>query len=237
MKKILLLLALLTLLSVGAVCAADDEFILEEDPFAEEEVAPIADPLESVNRGIFWVNDKLYVFLFKPVARGLRVVPEPIRISTSNVFSNLGTPVRAVNNLLQLKIVDTLGEITRFIVNSTIGIAGLFDPAAAMGVPKKEEDFGQTLGHYGIGQGFYLVLPVLGPSSLRDGVGRVGDYFADPLTYLLSQEELLALRTAEKETELSLDKDTYDKIRKHELDPYLFVRNAYIQLRAAEVEK
>jgi phospholipid-binding lipoprotein MlaA len=190
-----------------------------------------------VNRGVFWVNDRLYLYLFKPVAKGLRVVPEPVRVSTSNFFSNLGTPVRVVNNLLQLKIVHTLGELARFLVNTTLGVAGLFDPAAAMGVPAKEEDFGQTLGHYGVGQGIYLVLPIFGPSSLRDGVGRVGDYVVDPLPRALKQEELLALRALEKETALSLDKDTYESIRKHELDPYLFVRNAYVQHRAAEVKE
>lgn len=237
MKRLFLLLALLLWISAVGSAFADEEFMLEDDPFAEPEAVVIADPLETLNRGVFWVNDRLYIYLFKPVAKGLRVVPEPVRTSTSNFFSNLGTPVRVVNTLLQLKIVDTLGELARFLVNSTLGIGGLFDPAAAMGVPAVDEDFGQTLGSYGIGQGFYLVLPLFGPSSLRDGVGRVGDYFADPLNNALKQEELLALSVLEKETALSLDKDTYEGIRKNELDPYLFVRNAYAQRRAGQVRE
>ncbi len=236
MTRIALLLLVL-LLFFSFPVAAEEEFYLEEDPFAEPEAKKIADPLEPVNRGIFWVNDKLYVYLLKPVAKGLRVVPEPARISASNFFSNLGTPARAANNLLQLKFANTAGELGRFLVNSTFGLAGLFDPATKWGLEKKEEDLGQTLGHYGIGQGFYLVLPVLGSTSLRDGVGRIGDHFVDPLPPALKVEELVALRALDGENELSLDKDTYEGIRENELDPYLFVRDAYTQMRAGKVRK
>ncbi|WP_432823033.1 MlaA family lipoprotein [Trichloromonas sp.] len=237
MKRVFLLLTLLFLLSTGGLFAADEEFVLEDDPFAESEMISIFDPLEPVNRGVFWFNDKLYVYLLKPVARGLRIVPEPARVSVSNFFSNLGTPVRVVNNLLQLKLTNTGSELARLLVNSTFGLAGLFDPATAWGLEKKNEDLGQTFGHYGVGSGFYLVLPVLGPTSLRDGVGRVGDYFVDPLPHALKQEELIGLRVLDSENRLSLDKDTYEGIIKHEIDPYLFVRNAYAQYRAAEVKE
>lgn len=237
MKKIFLLLSLIFLLAAVTGFAADDEFVLETDPFAEPEIASIADPLEAVNRGVFWFNDKLYVYLFKPVARGLRVLPEPARVSVSNFFSNLGTPVRVANNLLQLKLARTGSELARLLVNSTFGLVGLFDPATTWGLEKNDEDLGQTLAHYGIGNGFYLVLPVFGPSSLRDAIGRGGDYFVDPLPYALKQDEILGLRSLEKENALSLDKDTYEGIRKHELDPYLFVRDAYTQYRAAAVKK
>lgn len=237
MKKVFLLLSLLFLLHAGVGFANDNEFVLEEDPFAEPETVSIADPFEPVNRGIFWLNDKLYVYLFKPVARGLRVIPEPARVSTSNFFSNLGTPVRVANNLLQLKFANTGSELARLLVNSTFGLAGLFDPADSWGLKKKNEDLGQTFGHYGAGPGFYLVLPVIGPTTLRDGIGRIGDYFVDPLPQALKQEELLGLRTLDKENALSLDKDTYDGIRKHEIDPYLFVRDAYVQHRAAKIKE
>jgi phospholipid-binding lipoprotein MlaA len=237
MKKIFLLLSLVFLLSAGGGFAADDEFFLEEDPFAVAEIAKIADPLEPVNRGIFWFNDKLYIYLFKPVARGLRVIPEPARVSVSNFFSNLGTPVRVANNLLQFKLTNTCSELARLLVNSTFGLAGLFDPASTWGLEKKDEDLGQTFGHYGVGNGFYLVLPVFGPTTLRDGIGRVGDYFVDPLPYALKQEEVIGLRSLERENALSLDKDTYEATRKHELDPYLFVRDAYAQHRAAKVRE
>jgi len=237
MKRISLLLALLFVLVGVSGWAADDESALEADPFAEPEVAAIADPLEPVNRGMFWINDKLYIYLFKPVARGLRIFPEPVRVSLSNVFSNLGTPARAANNLFQFKLTDTGGELARFLVNSTFGLGGLFDPASDWGLAKKDEDLGQTLGHYGLGHGCYLVLPVLGSTSLRDGVGRIGDYFLDPIPPALKQEEILALRALDSENELSLDKDTYEDIRENELDPYLFVRDAYNQHRAAKVRE
>ncbi|OHB25009.1 MAG: hypothetical protein A2X84_12695 [Desulfuromonadaceae bacterium GWC2_58_13] len=237
MKKIFLFLSLVLWLSAGTVFAADDEFVFEEDPFAEAEPASIADPLEPVNRGFFWFNDKLYVYLLKPVARGLRVIPEPARVSVSNFFSNLGTPVRVANNLFQLKIANTGSELARLLLNSTFGLAGLFDPASSWGLEKKEEDLGQTFGHYGAGTGFYLVLPVFGPSSLRDGIGRIGDYFIDPLPHALKQEELIGLSALDQENALSLDKDTYEGIRKHEIDPYLFVRDAYAQHREAKVKE
>jgi len=230
-----LLLFLLLFFSVPGW--AEEDFSLEEDPFAEPEAKEIADPLEPLNRGMFWVNDKLYVYLLKPVAKGLRVIPEPARVSVSNFFSNLGTPARAANNLLQLKFTNTASELARFLTNSTFGLAGLFDPAAKWGLEKKDEDLGQTFGHYGIGQGFYLVLPVLGPTSLRDGIGRIGDHFVDPLPPALKTEELAALRALDAENEISLDKDTYEGIRENELDPYLFVRDAYTQMRAGKVRK
>jgi len=239
MKRMFLLSAVLVLFSFFSICcwAADDEAFLEDDPFAEPEIAKLYDPLEPVNRGIFWVNDKLYIYLFKPVAKGLRVLPEPVRISTSNFFDNLATPVRVVNNLLQLKLDNTGSELARFVINTTLGLGGLFDPAKDWGLEEKTEDFGQTFGHYGIGHGFYLVLPILGPSSVRDGIGKVGDYFLDPLPYALKSEETLALWSLKMENSLSLDKDTYESIREHELDPYLFVRDAYNQHRSAEVRE
>ncbi|MDX9708535.1 MAG: VacJ family lipoprotein [Trichloromonas sp.] len=236
MTRIVPLLFMLLLFFSFPVAAEEDSY-LEDDPFAEPEAEKIADPLELLNRGMFWVNDKLYVYLLKPVAKGLRVIPEPARVSASNFFSNLGTPARAANNLLQLKFANTASELARFLTNSTFGLAGLFDPATKWGLEKKDEDLGQTFGHYGLGQGFYLVLPVLGPTSLRDGIGRIGDHFVDPLSPALKTEELAGLRVLDAENELSLDKDTYEGIRKNELDPYLFVRDAYTQMRAGKVRK
>lgn len=210
-----------------------------DDPFAPQgPPATLADPLEPVNRGLFWVNDKLYFYLFKPVARAFRIVPEPARTSLGNFFSNLGTPVRFANSLLQLKFADAGSELGRFMINSTLGIGGLFDPAKDWGeLQRKDEDLGQTFGHYGLGQGFYLVLPVLGPTTLRDGVGRVGDTFLEPLPYMLDDTEVLIGRLVEQENRLSLDKDTYEGIKEQELDPYLFIRNAYAQRRAAQVRR
>lgn len=207
-----------------------------EDFWGEEEGPLVADPLEPFNRSMFWVNDKLYFYLFKPVVRVYRVVPQPARESVGNFFSNLATPVRFGNAVLQLKLADAGNEVFRFLFNSTFGIAGLFDFVKAQGGPgPKEEDFGQTLGRYGAGQGFYLVLPVLGPSSLRDGVGRVADWYLDPLAYYLKFEERVGLRVVETGNELSLDKDTYEAIVREQLDPYAFVRDGYVQRRASQV--
>jgi len=212
-----------------------------EDPFAEESAnVQVSDPIEPFNRAMFWFNDKLYFYLLKPVARGYRfIVPEPVRISVGNFFSNLGTPVRFANSALQLKVGDAGIELTRFLLNTTFGVAGLFDFAKAQGMREKDEDFGQTLGRYGVGPGFYLVLPVFGPSNPRDAVGRVADYFIDPITspyYVkLHWYESLALKTYDRVNFLSLDKDTYEGIKEDSLDPYLFIRNAYAQRRAALV--
>jgi phospholipid-binding lipoprotein MlaA len=205
---------------------------------SEEEVVTIADPLQPLNRGIFWVNDKLYFYLFKPVARVYRVVPEPARVSVSNFFRNVDTPIRFVNCLLQVKFSDAGTELLRFVINSTVGIGGLFDPAKKYwGLKRKVEDLGQTFGYYGVGQGFYLVLPVLGPSSARDGVGWVGDLFLDPWTYLDDNLVYFAVKGADIETEISLDKDTYEQIRKESLDPYVTFRNAYAQHRQQAVSQ
>jgi phospholipid-binding lipoprotein MlaA len=172
------------------------------------------------------------------VARGLRVVPEPARVSIGNFFDNLAAPVRFANKLLQFRLKDASDELARFVFNSTFGIAGLFDIAKEQGgVSRKEEDFGQTLGHYGSGPGFYLVLPLFGPSNPRDVVGRVGDYFLDPLPYALDNWELIGAKAVDKENDLSLDKDTYEGIKRDELDPYLFIRDAYAQRRKAQIVK
>lgn len=220
----------------------EDEFAvgLEEDFTNGDIVAPdIYDPIEPFNRGMFWVNDKLYFYLFKPVARGLRVVPEPARQSVSNFFSNVGTPIRFVNSVLQLKFKDAGSELGRLVINSTIGIGGLFDPAKKwFGLRKKDEDFGQTLGNYGVGNGIYIVWPILGPSSARDTVGMAGDFFLDPLFYIqMKPLERVGLRATEKETALSLDKDTYEAIKRQALDPYLYMRTTYAQHREGKIKK
>jgi len=215
---------------------ADDAYLWDD-----QEDLVISDPIEPFNRGMFWFNDKLYFYLLKPVARVYRVVPVPARESVSRAFSNLGTPVRFVNATLQLKLKKAGTELGRFVINSTLGILGLFDPARSMGLKKHDEDFGQTMGHYGAGTGFYLVLPVFGPSNLRDGLGKLVDNLVDPITspyYVkLKPEEEIGLKVYDQINALSLDKDTYEGIKRDALDPYLFVRNAYMQRRAAKVKE
>lgn len=213
----------------------DEEEMFDYD--AEETQFTVSDPLEPVNRGIFWFNDKLYFYLLKPVARGYRwSVPEPWRVAVQNVFSNLASPVRIINAGLQGKFAVAGNEVTRFFVNTTLGIGGLFDTARDhFDIRKHDEDLGQTLGHYGVGPGFYLVLPILGPSDVRDAIGTFADSRMDLVYYLFDGWTYYEVKAYEKVNDLSLDKDTYESIKKEALDPYLFVRDAYIQYRQNKV--
>jgi len=227
--------------SGAAATGAVDQDWTEFDEDENGELV-VWDPLEPFNRGMFWFNDKLYFYLLKPVARGYRTVtPEPVRESVGNFFRNLTAPVRILNSALQGKGRGAMDELTLFIVNSTFGLAGLFDLKAHTEVVDSPEDFGQTLGHYGTPPGFYLVLPLFGPTNARDAVGMVGDSLTAPIPspyYVkLKSVEVAGLQTGDKINALSLDKDSYEAIKRDALDPYLFVRNAYMQSRAAKVEK
>jgi len=199
----------------------------------------VADPLESVNRAIFVFNDKAYFWVMKPIAQGYRaVVPQGVRVSVRNFFSNLGTPIRLANNLLQAKFEGAGTELLRFVINSTIGMAGLFDPAkTGFHVEKRNEDLGQTFGRYGLGQGFYIVLPILGPSTARDTVGLVGDYFIDPLTYIGDPWAETGVRAFKSENEVSLSIGDYEDLKESSLDPYVAIRDAYVQNRAKKVRE
>ena len=229
----------------AASAASDEELADELFDFEEDERSEIRikDPLEPLNRKFFWFNDKFYFYLLKPVAKGWRVVaPQPVRISLANFLSNLLMPMRAVNCLLQGKIDDFGNEIGRFMVNTTIGIGGLFDPAKKLsGIGPVDEDFGQTLGVWGWGPGVYLVLPFFGPSSIRDMTGIVGDYFLDPLYYTASGIDrtviLLSERSVDFVNAASLDKESYEGLILQSIDPYIFIRNAYVQMRRADIAK
>lgn len=217
----------------------DDEFDDLEDEFEEEDGGElIPDPLQPFNRLMFTFNDRLYFYFLKPVARGWRVLPRPMRTSLSNFYSNLRTPIRFVNCGLQLKLRDAGSEALRFGINTTIGILGLFDPARKFwGLRKKDEDLGQSLGHYGVGPGFYVVLPFLGPSNMRDGVGFFIDTtYLDPIELFISDFRVrLAVRGVYTVNFLSLDKDTYEAIKRDALDPYTFMKNAYAQQRQGKI--
>ncbi|SDE07632.1 MlaA family lipoprotein [Desulfuromonas thiophila] len=219
----------------------EDDFIAD-DPFAEDlyngelDDAILADPLEPVNRALFWFNDKSYFYLIKPVARGFRLVPEPLRSGVDRMFDNLKAPLRAVSCLLQWRWRQTGVELTRLLVNSTCGLAGFYDPALNWwDLRKQDEDFGQVLGHYGVSGGCYLVLPLLGPSTLRDGLALLPQSYADPLYWMLHRDGLLGCRAGALVNSLSLDADTYESLVREQIDPYLFLRDAYLQRRAAQV--
>lgn len=211
-----------------------------EDPFRDETRLPsIADPLEPLNRVLFVVNDKAYFWILKPVARGYRaVVPEPVRIFVRNFFSNITMPIRFVNNLLQGKIRNSGVELIRFGINTTAGIGGLFDPAKNdFHFDPRDEDLGQTFGTYGLGHGFYIVLPLLGPSSLRDAAGLAGDSFLDPVNHAGDVEVVVGAKALRTVNGLSLRIGEYEDLTKSAIDPYVAVRDAYSQYRAKQVKE
>ena len=228
----------------AAAATAGDADVDDFSMFDEVDFPVVSDPLEPINRGIFWFNDKLYFYLMKPIARGYRHVPEPIRISVRNFFDNLKAPVRIVNAGLQGKFAGAGDELARFVTNTTLGIGGLYDPAREhFNLRPVDEDTGQTFGFYGAGPGPYLVLPILGPSNLRDGIGRIGDTRLDLSYYLWAHGkgednyDYLGARAVDAINTLSLDKDTYEGIKHDALDPYLFVRDGYMQYRRNLVNK
>ncbi len=206
---------------------------------AKDDTVLTADPLEPVNRLFFHFNDKLYYWVLKPVATVYsKVIPKDVRGSIRNCFDNLLTPVRVVNNLLQGKVKGTGVELSRFVINSTLGIYGFGDPAVEFGLEPQSEDFGQTLGTYGIGRGVYIHWPVLGPSNIRDTIGLVADSFLDPLAYIVSSETFAtaAVYGGKKVNEISLQLGDYELFKETSLDPYTAVRDAYQQYREGQIK-
>jgi phospholipid-binding lipoprotein MlaA len=190
------------------------------------------DPWESWNRGVYKFNDVLDRAVAKPVAKTyVKVVPEPIRIGVSNFFSNLDTPTVMVNDALQGKFLAAANDLGRFVLNSTLGLAGILDPATPAGLDRNNEDFGQTLGKWGVHPGPFLEIPILGPSDLRDGPARIVDTYTNPRQYIDNDWIRYGLYlpdfTDRRAALLPLD-DTL----KNTYDPYAFVRDAYLQRRA-----
>jgi phospholipid-binding lipoprotein MlaA len=189
------------------------------------------DPWQRVNRGVFRFNDAVDTAVVAPVARTYaRVVPQLVRTGVTNFFNNLTSPDTIVNALLQGQLQPFARDTGRFVVNSTVGIGGLFDPATSMGLTLDARDFGQTFGKWGIPSGPYVVLPLLGPSDVRDTVGRVPDEFADPRHYIRNvywDYGLLLLYDVKARADLLPLTD----MAKKTFDPYAFERNAYLQHR------
>lgn len=199
------------------------------------------DPIEPINRFFFGVNQIIEQTVLGMAASLYNAfVPPPVRQAIGNMIDNLRTPVILANDVLQLEFrraVDTTG---RFVVNTTLGVAGMFDPAAQMGMAEHDEDFGQTLGKWGVGEGFYLVLPIFGPSNPRDGVGKyVVDPYFDPLGLWLKNSGRDGARWFRNGVD-GLDayasvQDELEKIRKTSVDYYATIRSMYRQKREAEI--
>ncbi|HEY2462880.1 MAG TPA: VacJ family lipoprotein [Steroidobacteraceae bacterium] len=190
------------------------------------------DPWESWNRGVYKVNDKLDRAVAKPIARTyVRAVPAPARTGVSNFLANLRTTTVMVNDALQGKFGAAANDLARLVVNTTVGIGGLLDPATQMGLNKNDEDFGQTLGHWGVPPGPFLELPFLGPSDTRDGPARVVDIFTGPTHYISNNwvsYGIYGVGLVDARAELLPLDETLRKV----FDPYAFVRDAYLQRRA-----
>ena len=189
------------------------------------------DPLEPENRDVYAFNDGLDHYLFKPVATGYaKITPDIMQTGITNFFNNLGYLNVILNSSLQGKLDQSLSDIFRFIFNSTLGIAGLFDVATPMGLQAHNEDLGQTFAVWGSGQGAYLILPLFGPSTTRDAPDVVTSWLLDPVSYLASAISLpaTALNVINRRANLL---ESSNMLNEAALDPYSFLREAYLQQR------
>ena len=248
---LLVLLVLTPCLGWSADTAMDNaqtQAVLEDDDFEDdfdtefetsENQEKVSDPLYYFNYGMYVFNDKLYYYGLKPVAQGYKaVVPVPARKGLRNFFHNLMFPVRFVNNVLQADMGSAAEEVGIFVVNSTAGVLGFYEFAQNhMDMYTEDEDFGQTLGVWKVPEGCYLVLPFFGPSSFRDAVGEVGDFFLDPLHYLDTWEAALGATALDTINEVSFRIGDYEAITEASLDPYQAIKSGYIQRRRAQVDK
>ena len=249
MMKRFILIALITQLFSFSVYADENGFASEfDDEFSDN--GSVYDPLIGYNRFMTSVNDKVYLYVMDPTAKVYAaVIPEPLRIGISNATDNIKFPIRFANNLLQLKFENAGTELKRFLINSTIGIGGLMDPADKhFELKAQEEDFGQTLGHYGIKSGAHIVLPIIGPSNVRDSIGLFVDTLSSPLTYTkgdtlkeyqipTKRSEAVWILVIEKTNETSLHLGEYQSLKKDALDWYIFLRNAYEDQRKDQISK
>lgn len=196
-----------------------------------------ADPLESINRPIYTFNTNADLYVLRPVAHGyVDVVPVLARRGVTNFFANLAYPKVIVNDFLQAKFLQSGEDLTRFVVNSIYGVGGLIDVGSRVGLPAHDEDFGQTLGYWGVGTGWYLMLPLLGPSDNRDLVGYGADIFLSPTYYLPGRYDLPKY-SADTVQLVNLRANLLgtESLLEAQFDPYIFVRSAYLQHRRSLV--
>jgi len=240
MKKITIVLLLSVFFSVAANAGADGENLLSKN-----KPESVKDCFETVNRGIFAFNQFLDGVIFEPIARGYRYIPSPIRTGTGNAVSNLSNLITVPNNLLQGDVKQAGVNTARFVINTTVGILGIFDPAAALGFEKEEkEDYGQTLGAWGVGPGCYVVLPILGPSTVRDTVGTVATFVGgDPWynvttrndTHYFKESDYYGTRITGGIDFRAKNIDSLESIEKNSIDFYASIRSLYLQDRQQKI--
>ena len=219
--------------TIAAYAASEADSSMASDEYEE-------DPWEPFNEKMFWFNrDVLDRFLLKPIATVWdAVLPDPVQRSIHNALNNLGVVRRLTNNLLQLKLGGAGREVARFSINSTIGVAGLFDVAKdGFGIEQSDEDTGQTMGVYGVGPGPYLVLPFLPVLTVRDGFGFAADAAMNPLSYFIPFEATAGIYGTDVMNERSLNLDRYQQVEESVVDLYSAVRNGYLQRREAAIRE
>ena len=244
MLKIFAVLLLLYLIIPSAPARAGEAAPSQPGPEVElpddldyEDEPEAYDPIEGWNRAVFKFNDVLYFALLKPTVRVYNtLVPEPGRVGVRNFFRNITTPVRLVSLLLQGNLKGAGVSLARFGVNSTFGVLGLIDAAGMhLDLEYQDEDLGQAFGAWGLAPGAYLVWPVLGPSTVRDSVGMVGDGFLNPVYYLDDKYLALGIRAGEGFNDASLHEGEYEEFKEASIEPYIAMRNIYLQYRRAKV--
>lgn len=228
-------------LAPGAVTVREKVSADDLDDYDDTPVATIADPIEPWNRFWFHFNDIFYLYIAKPAYTAWTyVTPQFLRNGLSNLYYNALFPTRFINSLLQFRFFEAGVEFSRFMMN-IMGSAGLANLAknkkTIVPVDPSGEDFGQTLGRWGIGQGFYIVWPFIGPSSLRDSVGLVGDYFTEPFTYIPEWEYAWGTKLGFRFNDLGTLLPTYEDLKSIAIDPYIAMREAYASHRQAQVDR
>ena len=216
-----------------------------ENTISKKQPKPVKDCFETVNRGMFAFNQALDNVIFEPVAKGYRYIPSPIRTGTSNTLSNLSNLITIPNNLLQGDVEMAGVNTIRFVLNTTLGILGIWDPAQVLGFEKKEkEDYGQTLGSWGIGPGCYVVLPVLGPSTVRDAVGTFANFVGgDPWynvtvtndTNYFKESDYYSTRITSGVDYRAKNIESFDNLEKNSIDFYASIRSLYLQDRQQRI--
>jgi len=225
--------------SANEAIPADNNMVNFEDEFKDQYDIQVPDPLSGYNRVMTNVNNKFYFWFLKPVAQGYGlVIPEFARFAINRCYTNLSFPIRFVNNLLQLKFKRAGVEAARFGINTTVGVLGMGDPAKSwFKLRPYREDFGQTLGNYRMGSCFHLVLPMLGPSNMRDTLGMGPDLFLNPVNYLDDKLLVAGIHLFERINYTSLHPGEYESLKRDAVDFYTFTRDAYEQKRRKEIEE